>query len=122
MTSQRSLIYNIIQNSCDHLTADEVFIQAKGIDKKIVHATVYNSLNYLSEQGLIKRVIIPHQPDHFDHTLYEHNHFVCEKCGKVFDLPNITLDLKEFNNGFHINGYLINFFGTCQNCYIEEEK
>jgi Fe2+ or Zn2+ uptake regulation protein len=105
----------------NHPTADEVFIAAKQIDKGIVHATVYNSLNYLTEQGLIKRVKIPHHPDHFDGTLIEHNHFICSSCGQVFDLPNIPLDLKGIQETYHITSYLINFFGECPKCYQKEE-
>ena len=29
MTKQRELIYLIIQNSCDHMTANEIFLKAK---------------------------------------------------------------------------------------------
>jgi Fur family peroxide stress response transcriptional regulator len=104
----------------DHPTADEIFISARELDKNIVHATVYNSLNYLSDKGLIRRVKMPHLPDRFDRTLKEHNHFVCEKCGRVFDLPEINLDLEKLADKHHINSYIINFFGVCENCSKEE--
>ena len=53
MTRQKALIYDIINKSSDHLTAEEVCRQA--IDKmpKIVLATVYNNLNALVKDGLI---------------------------------------------------------------------
>lgn len=52
----------------------------------MVRATVYNNLNYLSENGLIRRVRMHGGPDHFDGVLESHEHLVCDVCGKISDL------------------------------------
>ena len=50
LTKHRNTIYNIIFNSGEHLSADEIIAILKSKDFKISRATVFNSLNFLEEQ------------------------------------------------------------------------
>ena len=47
MTRQRQLVYDVVHNSCEHLTAEQVFNLAREQMPTIVMATVYNNLNAL---------------------------------------------------------------------------
>ena len=53
---QRNLVYDIIQVSCDHPTADMVYLRAKQTMPKISLGTVYRNLNELVELGKILRI------------------------------------------------------------------
>ena len=82
MTTQRQLILNAVKNCYCHPNATEVYDMVRQ-EHSISLATVYNSLNYLSEKGYIMRVAIAGEPDRFDGNTFEHQHAICDKCGKV---------------------------------------
>ena len=57
---------------------------------------------------------------HFDHQTFDHYHFICTKCNRVFDIPcDIAPDLArevESLTGFRIASYGVSFRGTCKSC------
>ena len=92
MTKNGKYILEIINDSEDHLTAEQIFLRLKEKNEKAVLATVYNNLASLYEQGRIRKVSVEGQPDRYD-RIKRHDHLVCRKCGKLSD---ITLeDLSE---------------------------
>lgn len=95
MTKNATMILDIIQNSESHLTAEQVYLQLKNRDEKLVLATVYNNLNLLYKEGLINKVSIEGYPDRFDKST-KHDHLVCKSCGKLSDicLNDLTDQLK----------------------------
>lgn len=92
MTKNGKYILEIINDSEDHLTAEQIFLRLKEKNEKAVLATVYNNLASLYEQGRIRKVSVEGQPDRYD-RIKRHDHLVCRKCGRLSD---ITLeDLSE---------------------------
>ena len=71
MTAQRQIIWDIVKNSDMHPSAMQIFDAARARGH-ISMATVYNSLNYLVENGYIRRVEIAGEPDRFDRRLEEY--------------------------------------------------
>ena len=55
-TKQRQAVLQVIHESEDHLTANEVFEHARRILPGISFATVYNSLRYLKQEGHIGEI------------------------------------------------------------------
>ena len=49
LTKHRKTIYNIILNSGEHLSADEIIAILRREALKISRATVFNSLNFLEK-------------------------------------------------------------------------
>ena len=87
MTPQRREVLEVLQTSCDHPTAIEVFMRAKERMPGISLATVYNCLETLTEHHLIRQVNIERASSRYCANLQEHVHFHCEKCGLVIDAP-----------------------------------
>ena len=90
MTRKREIILELVNKSKKHLTAEQIFLEAKALMEKegensISMATVYNSLNYLEENGYIRRLKIRGNVDCFDSLFIPHEHMICDKCGKVED-------------------------------------
>jgi Fur family peroxide stress response transcriptional regulator len=56
LTKQRQAVLRVIRASDQHLTAIEVFERARQLLPGIAFATVYNSLRYLKNEGLIGEV------------------------------------------------------------------
>ena len=54
LTKHRKTIYNIIFDSGEHLSVDEIIAILKRKDLKISRATVFNSLNFLESNNYLK--------------------------------------------------------------------
>jgi len=86
LTKQREVILQVIREADEHLTANEVFENAKQLLPTISFATVYNSLRYLKDAGHIAEISFGNGASRFDRKLTRHDHAICNKCGKLVDL------------------------------------
>ncbi len=86
LTKQRQAVLRVIHDSDQHLTANEVFENARRVLPGISFATVYNSLRYLKTEGLIGELHFGTDATRYDRKLARHDHAVCSECGKLVDL------------------------------------
>ena len=77
LTKQREVVLQVIRDSEEHLTANEVFDNAKQLLPGISFATVYNSLRFLKDAGHIAEIQFGNGASRFDRTLYRHDHAIC---------------------------------------------
>ncbi len=115
-TEQKSLISNIIRESCDHPTAEMVYERARKIIPTISLGTVYRNLKKLADSGEILR--IPSVVDRFDHTTKRHAHFICLECGQVYDLFEYEKQLTDgmIKDGFKVGTGDVVLTGLCPKC------
>lgn len=117
MTAKRTAILRILQDSEGHLTAEEIFARVRTEYPGIVLATVYNNLHALSEAGLIRRVRTEEGADYYDRTPTKHDHAICVRCKKMFDLPVEDLTaLLERRSGCRILAYHLTVSALCPDC------
>lgn len=116
MKKYEQIIFNIIYKEFRHLTADEIFQEAKEQEPKIVLATVYNNLKSLHEKGMIHKVTVDGMPDRYD-GIQRHDHLICSKCGKLVDIQftDLTKKLEEYL-GLEIKSYDLNIKYLCSEC------
>ena len=86
LTKQREVVLQVIRNAHEHLTANEVFTAAKELLPTISFATVYNSLRYLKEAGLIAEITFGNGASRYDRMTHRHDHAICTVCGKLVDI------------------------------------
>lgn len=55
MSRYAELILELINQSQGHMTAEQIFLELK-TEPRIVQATVYNNLNALCQEGLIRKL------------------------------------------------------------------
>ncbi len=116
-TKQKQIILNEVQSRCDHPTADQIYEEARKRDVNISRGTVYRNLAVLSEENQIKSIELP-QMNHYDLRTDNHNHFVCRKCGRVFDIDieyDNSMDNRNFG-GFMIENHETVYKGLCPEC------
>ena len=96
MTKYEKAIYDIVTESHEHLTVQQVFERLRVRYPKVVPATVYNNLNKLWDCGLIRKVSTEGQPDRYD-LVQKHDHLVCRHCGKIMDVSfeDLTAPLRS---------------------------
>lgn len=84
MNKNAKLILDIINNSCNHPTAEDIFMSLRDGESRMSIATVYNNLNTLVNENLIKKLTFDGETCRYDRVVH-HDHLVCDKCGKVVD-------------------------------------
>jgi Fe2+ or Zn2+ uptake regulation protein len=118
-TRQRQEVFEVVADSHDHPTADEIFDRAKRKIPEISFATVYNTLSVLVECGLVRQVTLDRSPTRFCPNMRDHCHFFCDTCGHVtdIDLPSReTLSGVPLPGGFEVSSFNISLRGVCPSC------
>lgn len=120
LTKQRQAVLQVIRESKEHLTANEVFDDARQLLPTISFATVYNSLRYLKEEGLIGEVRFGADVTRYDRRLSRHDHAICNKCGMLVDLElSIPVGLIEEatnRSKFKTESIEMTLRGLCPEC------
>jgi Fur family peroxide stress response transcriptional regulator len=78
-------VLQAVAESEEHPTAGEIFEAARRRMPSISFATVYNSLKYLKEAGLIREINFGKGSSRYDRETARHDHAVCSRCGKLVD-------------------------------------
>lgn len=117
MTRQRELVMRIIHNSEEHLSAQEIFFEAKALLPSISMATVYNSLQYLCEAKLIRKLSVENGVDKYDKSCVPHAHLVCKECKRLTDVDSNGLG-EMLSNFLKVNAlaYSLNVEYVCEDC------
>lgn len=120
ITKQRQAVLEVIREAEEHLTANQVFDKARIGLPGISFATVYNSLRFLKEQGLIGEVRFGTDAARYDRTLERHDHAICNGCGKLIDIdlpiPNELLKKGERLSKFKAESIEVVLRGICPDC------
>src|SRR5947209_6382144 len=88
MTPQRVAIVKCFAGDGSHPTAQDLFERLKSqfAHKKLSFATVYNTLDALASAGLSGTLRMGNAA-RFDPNTEAHHHAVCDRCGKIRDIP-----------------------------------
>jgi len=124
LTRQRQILLELIDKSCQHLDAEQLFQLAKEIDPKLNRVTVYRTLKMLKVGGLVDELDLMHYggDQHYYETRLkqEHAHVICLRCGKVeefFGEPLQRLRKQiESHFGFQILLARTEVGGYCSHC------
>ncbi|GBF49647.1 FUR family transcriptional regulator [Leptospira ryugenii] len=119
LTKHRELIYQDLAQRFDHPTAKMVFESVRSKADRISFATVYNSLEYLVDRGMVNKLNIESDSVRYDACVSSHSHVICQKCGKIIDVP--TLQLQENQVDFDSLGFSVQkvdtvVVGVCKTC------
>lgn len=125
LTRQRRVVLRVIEESGEHLTAGEIFEAARRELPHISYATVYNSLKYLKEGGLIREIGFGSgAASRFDRGGRRHDHALCTRCGRLvdFDLPETARLLRAAARRarFRPESIHLTLTGVCQDCCAGE--
>ncbi|MFL6230835.1 MAG: Fur family transcriptional regulator [Pyrinomonadaceae bacterium] len=120
LTRQRQVVLEVVRSSDGHLTAAEIFAASRARLGSISFATVYNSLRYLKEAGLIREITFGNAASRYDRETARHDHAVCTACGKLldFDLAETAalMRLAARRSRFKPESVHLTLYGLCPDC------
>ncbi len=124
ITSQRSLLLELLREGGGHLDADELYQRAREKMPRLSLSTVYRSLRLFKELGLVDEHHLGEEHHHYEvRGVGEHCHLICLGCGKVIELQcPVTEQMREDigrEHGFQIAGTEIHLEGYCSGCRLE---
>jgi Fur family transcriptional regulator, peroxide stress response regulator len=123
LTPQRRAVLQVVSESAEHPTANEIFEAARRRLPSISFATVYNSLKYLKGAGLIREINFGKGSSRYDRETARHDHAVCSRCGRLvdFDLPETPQLIRAAarRSRFKPESIHLTLVGICPECREE---
>jgi Fur family iron response transcriptional regulator len=85
-TPQRVEIGSLLFPEPIHLSADQILARLRDAGSTVSKATVYNTLNLFTDQGLLRAISV--DPDRlvYDSNTAPHHHFYNEDTGELLDI------------------------------------
>jgi Fur family transcriptional regulator, iron response regulator len=93
-TRQRmALAKLLLESGPRHITAEELFHEARTAGIPVSLATVYNTLHQFTSVGLLREVVVDLGQSYFDTNTSHHHHFFDEKTGALTDIPEEAIEI-----------------------------
>lgn len=121
LTAPRREVASLIADQPGHFVAADLVDEVRERHLGIGRATVFRTLDVLSEVGAVERIDLPSgehaylacEPAH-------HHHVVCARCGGSRDIDDAGLrrvvrDVAR-RTGFRIDDHRLELFGLCPDC------
>lgn len=128
VTTQRIAILEVLSSRPGkHLTAEEIYDCVRNMYPDIGLATVYRTIQVLSELNLIDKLNLDDGYVRYEigkqkdtHCGHHHHHLICLDCGQVFAFEDDMLEtleqkIKEKMN-FQVLDHEVKLFGKCDSC------
>lgn len=120
VTPQRLEIFSELARAADHPTVEKLHQRLLQRMPTLSLDTVYRTLGTFVELGLVNKVETVEKQAHFEVSLRQHHHLICEKCGVIidFDWPLIDqVDLpEEARKAGHFERKSLIAYGKCRHC------
>ena len=128
VTTQRIAILEVLNSRPgEHLTAEEIydFVRVKYPD--IGLATVYRTIQMLSELNLIDKLSLDDgyvryeiSKNDTEETGHHHHHLICLDCGNIYTFQDDLLETLETRIeetlGFEVVDHEVKLYGHCKKC------
>ena len=118
VTPQRLAVYRALAEDLAHPTAESVYGRLSKQLRGLSQATIYRTLKFLEDEGLVRRVSSPGAIGRFDANVGPHQHLLCRACGSLEDisLPELHRAKIPKVRGFKVEELDIRLVGLCREC------
>lgn len=119
-TKQKKIILQVLKDTTSHPGAEWIYEQVRKEIPNISLGTVYRNLKQLKESDSILEFNLSGGVNRFDGNTSPHYHFICDRCGHVFDvdikLSDTIEDIVNRKTGFKVNYHRLELHGLCFDC------
>ncbi|MBM6846344.1 Fur family transcriptional regulator [Bacillus licheniformis] len=131
LTPQREATVRVLlENEEDHLSAEDVYLLVKEKSPEIGLATVYRTLELLTELKVVDKINFGDGVSRYDlrkeGAAHFHHHLVCMECGSVVEIEEDLLEdveeIIEKDWKFKIKDHRLTFHGICHDCQQKESE
>jgi Fe2+ or Zn2+ uptake regulation protein len=97
LTPQRLMVLEVIRESRQHLTAEQIHAAVIARHPFVNIATIYRIVQWLEAVGLVAPIAVGGEPTHYEYIRGPvHHHLVCQGCGTQQEIADEDLGvLKE---------------------------
>jgi Fur family transcriptional regulator, ferric uptake regulator len=122
LTTARLTVLQVLEENDGHMTSTEVLERVAARDGAIGRASVFRTLDLLTQLSIIRPTYIDSSvtPTYVMLPGGHHHHIVCTNCNRVIEFEDCGLsDLsarleREFD--VKLTGHLLEFYGLCRSC------
>lgn len=132
LTPQRELIIKtFLQRPGERLSADEVYQVVHQEFRDVGMATIYRTLDILTQLKIITQVgrndgRIRYEIDLASASAHQRHHLQCVRCGRLEEFQEDLLSQLEETlrdkRGFVVLDHEVKFYGTCYDCAQKQSK
>jgi len=125
LTPQREATVRVLlEHEEDHLSAEDVYLLVKEKSPEIGLATVYRTLELLTELKIVDKINFGDGVSRYDlrkeGAAHFHHHLVCIECGSVEEIEEDLLEdveqIVEDRWNFLVKDHRLTFHGICRKC------
>ena len=125
LTAQRQLIWNLLHQTEEHLTAEQIRARLAGRLPGLNLPTVYRTLVFLRHAGLVQELHLGEGPAAYEapESDERHPHLVCRGCGQIEHLEArslaAALEAAAGARGYADQEIEVVVYATCAECADE---
>lgn len=123
VTQQREAVAQVVFDSTEHLSVDDIEGHLRSRGDRIGKATIYRTLDLLVKSRLVEEHDFGEGFKRYEHRLSRqpiHEHLICLECGTVieFESPEIYRTERRIREeyGFTPVRHRVEIYGLCRSC------
>lgn len=125
LTPQReATVLVLLENEKEHLSAEEVYMFVKQKNRDIGLATVYRTLEMLTDLKIVDKISFNDGLSRYDlrkeGAKHFHHHLLCLECGSIEEVEEDLLgeveNTVELKYRFLVKDHRLTFHGICEKC------
>lgn len=128
LTPQREMTLQIMAEH-EHLSAEEIYMEVKSRNAGIGLATVYRTLEILTDLKVINKATFQDGLARYDlnrdDKKHQPHHLLCLKCGKIEEVKeDLLIDIEQTiakRYQFDVQDHRLTFHGICRECQSNAE-
>jgi len=138
LTKPRYVILEVLNETAEHLSAEDIYQEAYKIYPAIGLTTIYRTLELFVQIGVVHKFDFGEGRARYELNVgpeikgQHHHHLVCINCRRIIDytdfiedeikLLEITEKGLERLHHFQITNHIIAFYGLCEKCQKERKE
>ena len=120
LTGPRQAVLQVVEAEKGHLSPAEVLRRGQIIYPELSRATVYRTLEILTELGMLRPLYLGERGSQMACVVNGHHHLLCLSCGSTIHFDDCLIQQVEemvaSRLDFHIRSHLLEFYGLCRDC------
>ncbi|MBN1349590.1 transcriptional repressor [candidate division KSB1 bacterium] len=130
LTAPREIVIDILIETDNHLSVEDIYVKALKINPSIGLATVYRTLDLFAQIGIAQKFDFGDGKARYELTdnpkKDHHHHLICIRCKAIIDysdfmkeelrLMDKTQAALSQKHQFKIMHHTIHFYGICEKC------